>query len=497
MTPVILSVLSAVLLSLSFSSFNLWLLAWVGFIPLLISLENGSVLRSFFVAYLWGVIFWVITIYWLVHVTLLGQAILILYLALYSGLFGCLVYLCRSYPVRVSLFFIPASWVLLEYLRSYLFTGFPWALMGLSQYRNLALIQISDITGSWGVSFLVIMVNAGIYFSLRRRLKKTDLLICLSILFLSAGYGFYRLSHRPELRMDKEWLKVSVIQGNIPQELKWDKGSASGILDDYLELSRKAAGEDNPGLIIWPEASVPFVWGDRFSDTQFRRIFSLAKDLKTALLVGSLSRLGVSYFNSALFVDKFGQPEKIYNKIHLVPFGEFVPLKDVFPFLRSIAPIGDIEPGREPVVFASPADFSVLICFEDLFPELSREFVKKGARFLVNITNDAWYKKSSAPYQHLAASVFRAVENRVNLVRSANTGISGFIDPCGRLSSTVQDRSGRQIFVRGYNSKNLCLLSQGRTVYNHYGDIFILLCLSFEIYSAVIYSRKRLAARPF
>jgi apolipoprotein N-acyltransferase len=123
--------------------------------------------------------------------------------------------------------------------------------------------------------------------------------------------------------------------------------------------------------------------------------------------------------------------------------------------------------------------------------------VKKGARFLVNITNDAWYKKSSASYQHLAASVFRAVENRVNLVRSANTGISGFIDPCGRLSSMVQDRSGRQIFVRGYNSKNLCLLSQRRTVYNHYGDIFILLCLSFEIYSAVIYSRKRLVSHPF
>ncbi|PIQ90552.1 MAG: apolipoprotein N-acyltransferase [Candidatus Omnitrophica bacterium CG11_big_fil_rev_8_21_14_0_20_41_12] len=478
MSVVTLSILSAFLLSPSFSSFNLWQFAWFGFLPLFIALEKKSLRQSFIIAYLWGVVFWIMTIYWLVHVTLIGQAVLILYLSLYFGLFGCAVYYLRFLSASRCLFFIPSAWVLLEYIRSHLFTGFPWALAGFSQYKNLPVIQIADITGAWGVSFLVILVNTALYLILGKQQRKKISLIISAILILTLGYGFYRLSYKPDLSGGGKSLKISVIQGNIPQELKWDKRAVNFILNNYKELTVEAA-KDKPDLIIWPEASVPALWGQ--DDDQFRQIFSLARELKINLLAGVVSHFQPNYFNSALFIDQGGRPSEIYHKVHLVPFGEFVPFKDTFPFLQTIAPIGDIEPGRVHTIFKKPVDFGVLICFEDLFPELSRKLVKGGAKFLVNITNDAWYKEGSAPFQHLAASVFRAVENRVYLARSANTGISGFIAPSGRFLSVVRNASGREIFIRGYSSRNIYLAPVAGTVYNRYGDLFIILCLLLSL----------------
>jgi len=490
MSQVIFPILAASLLSLSFSSFNLWLFAWIGFIPLFIVLENKSLLRSFMIGYFCGVIFWSLTIYWLVHVTLLGQIILILYLAIYFGVFACVVYAARSLSPEAFLFLLPVNWVILEYLRSYLFTGFPWALIGFSQYRNLPIIQIAELTGAWGVSFLVVLINLLFYLILRKLLKARFILIAILILSLSLIYGFFRLNYKPGLSSNKELLKVSVIQGNIPQDLKWNKQAAVEILNSYAELTSLAA-KDGSHLIIWPEASVPALWGEESADAQFAQVFSLAGQLNTSLLVGAVSRSGDTYFNSALFINEFGQLEKIYNKLHLVPFGEYVPFKKIFPFLETIAPIGDIEPGKEYAIFSRPISFSVLICFEDLFPELSREFVKKGARFLVNITNDAWYKQGSAAYQHFAASVFRAIENRVYLVRAANTGISGFIDPFGRLLSIVKDTEGRIIFVKGYRSQNIYLAPIRRTFYNRYGDLFVLLCLLLDSGATIFFLRKK------
>ncbi len=497
MRAVILSILSAILLSVSFFSFNLWQFAWFGFIPLFFALENKNLRQSFIIAYLCGIIFWSLTVYWLIHVTLIGQAVLILYLAIYFGVFGCLIYLRRFFSAGSFLLFIPGSWVLLEYVRSYLFTGFPWALIGLSQYKNLAIIQIADITGAWAVSFLIVLINVVLYLVLRRQLKLKSFLICAAILFLSLLYGFFRLGYKPKPVDTAKYFKVCVVQGNIPQSLKWNKQAVSFIQNRYKELTVEAAKE-NPDLIIWPEASVPGLWG--FDEAEFKHVFSLANQLNINLLTGAVSNLDQKYFNSALFIDKSGQLLDVYNKLHLVPFGEYVPLKNIFPFLETIAPIGDIEPGRDYTIFRQPAStlapptsglstnpeesqgigFGVLICFEDLFPELSRQFIKKGARFLINITNDAWYKEGSAPYQHFAASVFRAVENRVYLARAANTGISGFIDPSGRILSTVRNSLGKEIFVGGYCSQNIYLAPAKRTLYNCYGDFFILICLLLD-----------------
>ena len=480
-----LAILAAVLLSLSFASFNLWLFAWCGFIPLFIALENKSLRQAFMIAFFCGVIFWSLTIYWLIQVTLLGQLVLILYLAIYFGLFGCAIYFSRFLSVNSCLFFLPASWVLLEYLRSYLFTGFPWALIGLSQYRNLPIIQIADITGAWGVCFLVVLVNAVLYLFLRRHSGVKILFIPILALFLALGYGFIRLSYKPDLCNDKERFKISVVQGNIHQDLKWDKRAVTFIQNRYRELT-SAAAADKPVLIIWPESSVPGVWGR--DDAEFIQVFSLAGQLHTNLLVGAVSYFNQNYFNSALFINQRGSMVATYSKLHLVPFGEYIPLKNLFPFLETIAQIGDIQPGREYTIFRQPANFGVLICFEDLFPELSREFIKRGARFLVNITNDAWYKEGSAPYQHFAASVFRSVENRVYLARAANTGISGFIDPSGRILGVVQNARGKDIFVQGYNSQSICLAVGKRTIYNRYGDFFVVFCLLLD--AGVVFIHK-------
>ncbi|MFA6357798.1 MAG: apolipoprotein N-acyltransferase [Candidatus Omnitrophota bacterium] len=475
MSAVALSIITATLLSLSLSSFNFWQFAWFGFIPLFIALENKSLRQSFVLAYLCGIIFWAFTVYWLVHVTLLGTAILVLYLALYFGLFGLGAAFIKK-PTAKGIIFLPCFWVLLEYTRSYLFTGFPWALIGFSQSTNLPVIQLADITGAWGVSFLVVLVNVTAYSIIRRQSKLKIYLIPAAIIFLSLGYGVVRLSYKPDLGASRKF-KISVIQGNIPQNLKWNKQAVSFIQNNYNQLTVLAA-KDNPDLIIWPEASVPALWGQ--DDIEFEQVYSLARREKISLLAGAVRLLENNYYNSALFIDRSGILRSTYNKLHLVPFGEFVPLKNIFPFLESIAPIGDITPGREYTIFKYPADFGVLICFEDLFPELSRQFVQKGARFLVNITNDAWYKKGSAPYQHFAASVFRAVENRVYLARSANTGISGFIDPKGKILSVVNGLKGNKIFVAGFTSQDIYLEPFRRTFYNHYGDFFIVFCLLLD-----------------
>jgi apolipoprotein N-acyltransferase len=473
-----LSILTAILLSLSFANFNLWLFAWFGFIPLFICLENKSFRFTLMNAFFCGVVFWSLCIYWLIHVTLLGQIVLILYLAVYFGLFGCLIYFSRSLTCNRLLFFLPANWVLLEYLRSHLFTGFPWALIGFSQYKNLPIIQIADITGAWGVCFLVVLVNVALYLFLRKQAGIKILLIPILALFLALGYGFMKLNYKPDRCNAKEQLNISVIQGNIPQDLKWDKRQTAFIQNRYRELTVAATAQE-PGLIIWPEASVPGFWGR--DDAEFVQVISLAGQLKANLLVGAVSYSNQNYFNSALLINPLGSVVTLYSKLHLVPFGEYIPLKNIFPFLETIVPIGDICPGKEYTIFRQPANFGVLICFEDLFPELSREFVRRGARFLVNITNDAWYKEGSAPYQHFAASVFRSVENRVYLARAANTGISGFIDPAGRILGVVQNHQGKDIFVSGYSSQSICLAAGKRTIYNRYGDFFIVLCLLLDI----------------
>ena len=477
--PLLLFLIGLTLLVLPFLDGNLWLLSWIGFVPLFFLLEEKSGIKAFGWSYIFGLLFFLSVIYWLIHVTMLGWIILSIYLALYFGIFGLIISLSKKYSDSFLFLFIPSVWVCLEFMRGNLFTGFPWALAGYSQYKNLAIIQIADIFGAFGVSFLLVLTNFTIYKFIKNKKNyfKHALSVAIVIL-LVLGYGHFRINQQ----FAGEKLRISVIQGNIPQDQKWQGNLQQSILRKYLLLA-KQAGEDEPDLIIWPETSVP---GELEDDPLlFKSVFFAARKLKTNLLVGTVVSERGDFYNSAALVSDRGTIDERYDKLHLVPFGEYIPLPNIFSFVADVAPapIGSFDSGEEYTIFSLDEEqqktFSVLICFEDVFSYLSRNFVRKGAKFLVNITNDAWFKKSVEPYQHLQSSVFRAVENRVWVVRAANTGISCFIEPTGNVISSVKDKdTNEEVFVSGYETQDI-YLEQRSSLYSKFGDIFVLCCLIF------------------
>jgi len=497
---ILFSISSGLLLALVFNNGKLWILAWFAFVPLFLALDNKSLRQAFLLFFIAGIVFWSSTIYWLANVTLAGTALLVLYLALYFAIFGLIIRPFTRHSRACILLFIPSLWVLLEYARSHLLTGFPWALLGYSQYLNLPVIQIADITGVWGVSFLVMFVNVAIvemFSSFKARLWPRLAVIAISVALSFSwilAYAYFYLSLNPA-PSSQHPIRICVVQGNIPQKLKWDIAARSFVVHRYLELTKEAL-KDPPSLIIWPEAALPVVPEEE--SEYFREVVAYVKEIKKPLVFGAVTLRQGNYYNSALLLSREGELVQKYDKIHLVPFGEYIPLRDLFSFLESLAPIGDITAGKDYTVFRvndgymSQLPFSVLICFEDLFPELSRKFVGKGARLLVNITNDAWFGKTSSPYQHLSASVFRAVENRVYLLRSANTGISGFIRPDGRIISFIEDGNGNNIFIQGYGTKEIYPPGRIPSLYTLYGDVFIRACfLLFCIYIIASFNRKK------
>ena len=514
-----LCILSGLLLILAFPRSNYWILAWVGFVPLFLAIEKKSKTKAFLLCYFAGVIFWLGTIYWLVHVTLPGMILLVLYLALYFGLFGLIIAGLGLRIQSLGFLVIPAIWVLLEYTRSHLLTGFPWALLGYSQYLNLPAIQIVDITGAWGVSFLIMMVNILIYRVIKiamskdlppsqpnrgrdpacsfgtlggkiSKIEKINIIFAILILIFSFSYGYYRINGQRANGQTEKTIRISVIQGNIPQELKWEPSAREFIMDKYLTLSAEAI-RVRPDFIIWPEAAVPVPLEE--SSDYYERLISFVKETNIPILLGAVTARDNLYYNSALLLSEDPGAIKKYDKLHLVPFGEYIPLRNLLRFLETVVPIGDFAPGERYTLFKipgfplpGPGSFAVLICFEDIFPELAQRFVREGAGLLVNITNDAWFKQTSSPYQHLSASVFRAVENRVFLVRAANTGISGFIQPDGMIISRVQDKAGREIFVEGYKTDEITPLKKATTFYTRFGDIFILVCIFVFFYATIL-----------
>lgn len=451
----LLSVFSTILLILAFPNFNLSFLAFVGFVPLFFAIRNNPPKKVFWISYFCGFLFYLGTLYWLYYVTGLGLIVLCLYLALYFGIFGFIINRLTFYISHFTLLFIPFIWMALEWIQSHLFSGFGWVLLGYSQYKNIELIQIADFAGVYGVSFVIMTINVAIY----KLFKKSGraLLLIILVLAIVIGYGRIRVNEGNNGRTE---IKLSVIQGNIPQELKWDPDAAQSNLDSYINLTRQAAF-DNPDLIIWPETSFPgYFVGDKEMTDQ---VLQLARKISVPLLVGTNTEKGMEVFNSAVLISERGKIIDQYDKIHLVPFGEYVPFSRKIPVLRNLVlgELGEFTQGEEYRVFTlnpltKDVKFATLICFEDIFPKMSKRFVQNGAQFLVVITNDAWYGKSNAPYQHVACSVFRAIENRVPVVRCANTGYSCFIDSRGRIYDAVEE-DDRHLFITGHKTSTIPL----------------------------------------
>jgi len=518
---IILAFSSACLLVLSFPDFNYSMCAWVGLVPLFLAVDKERARSAFGTSFLSGVLFFLGTVYWLVHVTLPGMLAVVAYLAVYFGLFGMFASAalsmdrkgeeCSNLQLCIPLFSIPAFWVILEWIRAHALTGFGWVLIGHSQAPNLTIIQIADITGAYGVSFLVVLVNVAIFLTVRGMRRKEYKIACLAValtlVFLVTAYGIVKMKKV----FVGEKVKVAVVQGNIPQTKKWDQAYRKEIVRKYERLTEAAAGE-KPDLIIWPETSVPgFV---EFEEDLYVGVSALARKVDIPVLVGTPSADKYAtdvLYNSAVLFGRDGKIAGHYNKLHLVPFGEYVPFKRVLSFVERFAPspIGDFRGGEEMFVlgffierrtatkdattrFLKKARFSCLICFEDIFPELARQAIRNGASFLVNMTNDAWFKYSSAPYQHAQNSVFRAIENRAYVVRAANTGYSCFIDQKGEIVDAV-GVPGNNIFVDGYRSHDVTL-SRVRTFYNIYGDMFVFICVcivgSYLVYILSIRRRE-------
>lgn len=496
-----LALLSGVLLSASFPVLDISFLAWVAFIPLLVAVEAFSPRRAFLVGWLSGCVASVGILYWVtisIHtygkVPLLLSGLLMLLLSVYTGVYtGLFCALLRLHPHWMSRplsFTLKASflWTALELLRTYAFSGFPWALLGYSQYRVLSLIQIADLTGVYGVSFLIVLVNASLYMLLRYGLSRRSsaervaffpllpsLLLALLSLTVVFAYGGWRLASSPGTGPAATTVTVGIVQGNIDQSHKWDARYRDETMRIYKDLTRKITEEaDGVDLVVWPEAAVPFFFQEEILPRDDLKAF--VKDRRVSLLFGSpaitISSEGRPLLtNSAYFLSPQGEVLSRYDKLHLVPFGEYVPLSGVLFFINKLVEgIGDFIPGeRVTVMGMEKGKFGVVICFEVIFPHLVRQFVREGADFMVTITNDAWFGRSSAPYQHFSLVIFRAVENRVPFVRAANTGISGVIDQWGRVQRETE------IFVPASFTEKIGG-EQHRTFYTVFGDLFASLC---------------------
>jgi len=476
MQPYLLSVLSGLMLTASFPNTDWNFLAWCGFVPLFRAIEGRSGKDTFKIGYVGGVAFFWSLLYWLNNVTVAGFFVLTIYLALYFPFFALGVNFLRrrsTVPVWIS---APLLWTALEFVRTYAFTGLPWGLLGVTQYRFTALIQVASLTGVYGVSTLVMLVNTAIDECIRCRGRGCAAPIAAGLVALVAcvAYGSWRLVGENHA---EKTVRVGIVQGNVPQEEKFGQGFREGIVQRFHDLTLEVARE-KPDLIVWPETSVPgYYWYDPYI---YNSIAELQREVGKPLLFGSEHMIEGStrkYFNCAFLVDARGEPVERYDKIHLVLFGEIVPCKWLFPFLMKLVPYeDDFSPGERFTVFPlEQGNFASLICFEDVMPDLARNFVRRGARFLVNITNAAWFGRTSQPYQQMAHAVFRCVENRVPMVRATNTGVSCSIDRYGRISRILRDRSGEELFVQGTAVFDVAL-ARANTFYTRRGNLWAMAC---------------------
>lgn len=487
----VLALSSAVLLIASFPSFNQPWAAWIALVPWLLLLRCVRGRAAFWWSWLVGFLFFLGSIWWLTHVTIVGWIILCAYLAVYFGLFGWLAHRIARDAPRVAIVGVPALWTALEFARSHLLSGFGWNLLAYSQTSWRTVIQLADVTGAWGLSSLIVLVNVAVaaWFDAGqwtgRRMRWSWTLCAACGVLCAVAYGAWRLARVTE---PSSAVQIAVVQGNIPQEQKWDEAFAETILAHYEGLTRRAA-VGQVDLIVWPETSVPGYFGLEEALTQ--RVMRLASAVERPLLLGApylkYNLQGPQVLNRATLLDASGVPAASYDKLHLVPFGEFVPAERLLPWLRKILPpIGDFTPGTAYTVFHVPLlKFSVLICFEDIFPSLARRFVREGAELLVVITNDAWFGPTAAAYQHAQASAFRAVELRVPVVRAANTGWSGCIDATGAWGERVRAGDGRELFVEGLATCRVTL-STASSLYRRWGDWFAWLCVALVMLNIVM-----------
>ena len=393
------------------------------------------------IGYFAGTLYWItglmMTYGGLAWPTAVGvNALLVAFLALFPALFAVTVAAVGPRLGASSLLVVPAIWVTTELGRTHLFGGFPWALLGYSQVPVLPVAQLSSLFGVYGVSWLVAMINTALAQSVmvRGRDRMVALGAASAILIAVVGWGGWRVT-RNTLTEGGPSIRVALVQGNIAQHEKGDPTLRQSILQTYLTLSREAMA-GGARLVIWPEAATPFPFEENLIDGAAVR--ELAASRGAHVLLGSeeiVRELDYRYYNAAFLVRPDGQTGGVYRKMRLVPFGEYVPLRRLLFFAdKLVATVADFSPGLVPATMSVDGHrLSTAICYEVVYPDLIRQFVVGGSELLTTITNDAWFGRTSAPYQHFSQAAMRAIEQGRYLVRAANTGISGIVDPYGRV----------------------------------------------------------------
>ncbi len=517
-------VCSGVLLATAFPPVGEAQAAWLALVPLILVIRTVSPGRAFYWGWGSGTLFWMIALSWLwrlghtgcpMIVAVLAWLAFSLYLGLFRGAFAATaawafsvldrkptreepVPFRRTLPLVVIL---PVLWVGFEYLRGVVGTGFPWNGLGISQYRNLPVLQLAEWGGVGLVSAVVVAVNTGIalmlvrvggvYMGGRRVRVQVDLMVVLVLLVLVWTSGVRRVhALRAGAAEETRPVRVVAIQPNIPQLKKWPEAFSREIyasLEERMDLVKALQAQID--LVVWPETSVPGYLPHEAEVDTF--ISQLARETATPLLVGAME-IGGQYpvsepqswdwilHNSAFLYDAEGNSVDRYRKQHLVPFGEYLPMDEHWRWVRRVAPLGfSCQAGTTGTVFRVEAaggesiPFSSLICFEDVFADVARGMVRNGARMLVNQTNDAWVDGSVGPVQHMSHCVFRCVENRVPAVRAANTGVTCFIDRTGQIDETSRGILKRNEWDRiDYRSETMAVPQENRvpTFYTRFGD---------------------------
>jgi apolipoprotein N-acyltransferase len=481
-----LAILSGALLALSFPRYGHPAFAWIALVPLLITLRRDQpTLRAFYLGLTAGLLYFIGTIYWTgtvvrqfgglaTPVALLAMLLLAAYLALYPALAALVTArIVRQVGAR-GLLVMPAAWVTTEFARGYLFGGFPWVPLGNSQVTVVPVAQLASLFGVYGLSALVAFVNAALACAALSRGRQRAAVVAATVLLLAGvgGWGAWRVADGALTRQG-EPLRVGLIQGNIAQEDKWNPREARRIFTTYIAMTRDAVRR-GAELVIWPESSTPFMFEeDEIGGESLR---ALAREVRVPILFGSdqVDRSGetLRLYNAAFLVTPTGETAAVYRKMHLVPFGEYIPGKQLLYFVSPLVErMAEFAPGASMVVLpVGDHKINTAICYEVVYPSLIREAVADGSQLLTTITNDAWYGQSSAPYQHFALASMRAIEQGRYLARAANTGISGVVDPYGRI---VRQSA---IFEQAGLVENVRILTT-RTIYSRIGDVVAYLAM--------------------
>jgi len=497
------AVLSGFLLFAAFPPLEWSDSVWIALVPLFISAASVEPRRALRLSYVAGLVFWVPSVFWVMYVTVPGWIGLALYCAIYVVPFAAVVsWWVRRWGVEswsrniVLMLIATATWVGFEYLRSVLFTGFAWNTLGTALYKNLPLLQSARWGGVYAVTAIIVWANAAVALTLMRfvrtragmaRRAHPEIMLGLLAVVVALVQGL-RSINRPESPTTP--LRVAIVQARTPQMDYYMPEKFASINQRLGELSHAALRVGEPDLIVWSETAIPDELRSSFDS--YELVYEIVTN-GVPLLVGSMDTEwtddGPRFYNSSFLVDTNGVVVKGYDKRHLVIFGEYVPLKNVFPFLSLVTPIQEsFSPGRTSTVFrleSPPAAFSVLICFEDTVASLARESVRNGARLLINQTNDGWFDAVTEPRQHMMQCVLRCVENNVPAVRAANTGVSCYIDRRGRVYDVLDDGEGNT-FVSGFRTSTVHVPDDDMalTFYTRHGDLFAQLCAALGLAAA-------------